>query len=290
MNNEIINNGIPGYTALVIMAVLQILFPAMFFFGIASESPLLVVAAVIGTALVAASWRFCFFTVHPNEAKVLQLFGKYAGTATRPGLRFANPFLTKRAISTRIRNFESGKLKVNEFGGSPIEIACIVVWQVVDTADAAFEVDDFEKFVTIQSEAALRNLATSYPYESDDEGQVALRSSQLQVAEALSKEIQERVEEAGVHIIEARISHLAYAPEIAAAMLRRQQASAIIAARKQIVKGAVDIVQMALEGLQREGVVDLDEERRASMVGNLLVVLCGEQPAQPIVNTGTLYS
>jgi regulator of protease activity HflC (stomatin/prohibitin superfamily) len=292
MQNERINNGFSGYAAFVVMLVLQFAFPITAAVGVVVyESPGVVIPSVLGTILIAVLWRFCFFTVRPNEAKVLQIFGAYAGTAVRPGLRFANPFYTKRAISKRIRNFESGKLKVNESGGSPIEIAAIVVWQVVDTAEAAFEVDDFEAFVTIQSEAALRNLATSYPYETDDDDdRLSLRGDPIRVSEALDREIQERVEKAGVRVLEARISHLAYSPEIAAAMLRRQQASAIIAARKQIVSGAVDIVQMALEGLQREGVVELDEERRASMVGNLLVVLCGEQQAQPIVNTGTLYS
>lgn len=292
MQQERINNGFSGYTAFVVMLVLQIGFPLTAVVGIvAYESAAVAIPAVVGAIIVAALWRFCFFTVHPNQAKVLQLFGSYAGTAVTPGLRFANPFYTKRAISTRIRNFESGKLKVNEAEGSPIEIAAIVVWQVVDTAAAAFEVDDFEVFVTIQSEAAVRSLATTYPYEpADDDERLSLRGGPMQIADALGREIQERVEKAGVRLLEARISHLAYSPEIAAAMLRRQQAAAIIAARRQIVSGAVDIVQMALDGLQREGVVELDEERRASMVGNLLVVLCGEQPAQPIVNTGTLYN
>jgi regulator of protease activity HflC (stomatin/prohibitin superfamily) len=228
--------------------------------------------------------------VNPNEGKVLQIFGKYAGTAREPGLRWANPFYAKKAVSLRIRNFESGKLKVNDSNGSPIEIAAVVVWKVVDTAEAVFEVDDFEEFVTIQSEAALRNLATSYPYEAHDDDQIGLRSDPKQIAGALRQEIQERLDKAGVEVIEARISHLAYAQEIASAMLRRQQASAIIAARTQIVEGAVGMVHMALSELKTQGVVDLDEERKAAMVSNLLVVLCSEENAQPVLNTGSLYS
>lgn len=230
------------------------------------------------------------FMVHPNESKVLQLFGRYVGTAKEPGLRWANPLYSKRAVSQRTRNFESGKLKVNDSSGSPIEIATIVVWRVVDSAEAVFEVDDYEEFVTIQSESALRNLATSYPYEAAVEGEKSLRGDPKNVAEALKFEIQERLQEAGVEVIEARISHLAYAPEIASAMLRRQQATAIIAAREQIVAGAVGMVQMALEQLERDGVVELDEERKAAMVSNLLVVLCADNEAQPVVNAGSLYT
>lgn len=248
-----------------------------------------VVLSIIGI-VIALILLAGFFMVHPNEAKVLQLFGKYVGTARQPGLRWANPFYAKKAVSTRIRNFESGKLKVNDSYGSPIEIAAVVVWKVVDTAEAVFEVDDFSEFVHIQSEAALRNLTTTYPYEPHEDEVVALRSHPVQIAKDLRDEIQARLEKAGVEVIEARISHLAYAQEIANAMLRRQQASAIIAARTQIVKGAVSMVQMALADLKSEGVIDLDEERRANMVSNLLVVLCGEERAQPVVNAGSLYS
>ncbi len=230
------------------------------------------------------------FMVHPNEAKVLQLFGRYVGTAKEPGLRWANPLYSKRAVSLRVRNFESGKLKVNDSSGSPIEIATIVVWRVVDSAEAVFEVDDYEEFVTIQSESALRNLATTYPYEAAVDGEKSLRGDPKNIAEALKDEIQARLQEAGVEVIEARISHLAYAPEIASAMLRRQQASAIIAAREQIVAGAVGMVQMALEHLERDAVVELDEERKAAMVSNLLVVLCADNEAQPVVNAGSLYT
>jgi len=230
------------------------------------------------------------FMVHPNEAKVLQLFGRYVGTAKEPGLRWANPLYAKSAVSLRVRNFESGKLKVNDSAGNPIEIATIVVWRVVDTAEAVFEVDDYEEFVHIQSEAALRNLATSYPYEQAEKGGKSLRGDPINIAEALKKEIQARLQEAGVEVIEARISHLAYAPEIASAMLRRQQASAIIAAREQIVAGAVGMVQLALEQLERDAVVELDEERKAAMVSNLLVVLCADNEATPVVNAGSLYT
>ncbi len=231
-----------------------------------------------------------FFMVHPNEAKVLQLFGKNAGTARESGLRWANPFYAKTKVSTRVRNFESSKLKVNDSHGSPIEIAAVVVWKVFDTAEALFEVDDYEQFVHIQSESALRNLSTTYPYEPHEGENIALRSNPLEIANALCKEIQERLEEAGVSVVEARISHLAYAPEIANAMLRRQQASAVIAARTQIVAGAVGMVRMALEQLRDEQIVNLDEERKAAMVGNLLTVLCSEEVAQPVLNTGSLYT
>jgi len=251
--------------------------------------PPMIALWVIVSVIIAILWGG-FFMVHPNEAKVLQLFGQYVGTARDPGLRWANPFYAKQPVSVRVRNFESGKLKVNDSNGSPIEIAAVVVWKVVDTAEAVFEVDNYEEFVTIQSESALRNLATTYPYEAHEETQVGLRSDPRQIAAALRNEIQERLDKAGVEVIEARISHLAYAPEIANAMLRRQQASAIIAARQQIVAGAVGMVQMALEELKNQHVVDLDDERKAAMVSNLLVVLCGEENAQPVLNTGSLYT
>lgn len=229
------------------------------------------------------------FIVNPNEAKVLQLFGAYAGTVKQAGLRWANPFYTRQSISQRVRNFESAKLKVNDHDGNPIEIAAVVVWKVVDTAEACFEVDDYENFVHVQSEAALRNLATRYPYDAHSDGQLSLRGSTGEIADQLKAEIQNRLTKAGVLVIEARISHLAYAPEIAQAMLRRQQASAVIAARQKIVEGAVGMVEMALNSLSRNNIVELDEERKAAMVSNLLVVLCGETQAQPVVNTGTLH-
>jgi len=229
--------------------------------------------------------------VQPNQGKVLQLFGQYAGTDRHNGLRWANPLYSKKSVSLRVRNFESGRLKVNDANGNPIEIAAVVVWRVVDTAEAVFEVDDYENYVTIQSEAALRNLATTYPYEHDqDDERLSLRSDANTIALKLKSEVQDRLQKAGVEVLEARLSHLAYSPEIAQAMLQRQQASAVLAARKIIVQGAVGMVADALEQLKEQGVVDLDAERKASMVSNLLVVLCGDQQAKPVINTGTIYS
>jgi len=229
------------------------------------------------------------FTVAPNQGLVLQLFGAYRGTAKEEGLRWANPFYTKKRISLRVRNFESSHLKVNDTDGNPIEIAAIVVWRVVDTAEAVFEVDDYEHYVKVQTESALRNLATHYPYDTHEEGRISLRGSTDEVAKRLRSEVQDRLAKAGVEVSEARISHLAYAPEIAAAMLQRQQAGAIIAARQRIVEGAVGMVEMALEMLSRKDIIHLDEERKAAMVSNLLVVLCASHDAQPVVNAGTLY-
>jgi regulator of protease activity HflC (stomatin/prohibitin superfamily) len=247
---------------------------------------------VIGSALTLLLTIFLsagLFVVNPNEGRVLQLFGDYVGTVRIPGLRWANPFFTTKRISLRVRNFESARLKVNDNEGNPIEIAAVVVWQVVDTAEAVFQVDDYNNYVKVQSEAALRNLATSYTYDTHDDSQMSLRSHTAAVADHLKKEIQDRLSRAGVEVIESRISHLAYAQEIAASMLQRQQAGAIIAARQRIVEGAVGMVEMALEMLSRRDIVTLDDERKAAMVSNLLVVLCGERAAQPIVNTGTIY-
>jgi len=234
----------------------------------------------------------CFFgltVVNPNEARVIQLFGRYKGSLKEQGLWWVNPLTSRRKVSLRVRNFESSKLKVNDHDGNPIEIAAVVVWRVVETAEAIFHVDDYEHFVHVQSEAAVRNLATSYPYDAHVDGQMSLRMSAGEIAHKLRDEIQERLAQAGVEVIEARISHLAYAQEIASAMLRRQQASAVIAARQKIVEGAVSMVEMALEQLNARQVVKLDEERKAAMVSNLLVVLCSDRDAQPVVNTGTLY-
>jgi regulator of protease activity HflC (stomatin/prohibitin superfamily) len=230
-----------------------------------------------------------FFVVNPNEGRVLQLFGAYKGTVRTPGLRWASPFFTKKHISLRVRNFESTKLKVNDLDGNPVEIAAVVVWRVVDTAEAVFEVDNYENYVKVQTESAIRNLATRYPYDTHDDEKVSLRGNTAAVAGDLKHEIQDRLAKAGVEVIEARISHLAYAPEIASVMLRRQQAAAIIAARTRIVEGAVGMVDMALERLSKSNLVQLDEERKAAMVSNLLVVLCSDREAQPVVNTGTLY-
>jgi regulator of protease activity HflC (stomatin/prohibitin superfamily) len=219
---------------------------------------------------------------------VLQLFGSYVGTAKRPGLRYANPFYTKKRVSLRVRNFETEKLKVNDAHSNPVEIAAVVVWQVVDSAEALFEVDDYQEYVHVQSESALRGLATNYPYDAHEEGEKALSTHLSEVAGQLQIQIQARMEKAGVKIIEARISHLAYAPEIASAMLQRQQATAIIAARQKIVEGAVSMVEMALDGLAERKVVHLDDERKAAMISNLLVILCGDRTPQPIVNAGSL--
>ncbi len=250
-------------------------------------------AQVIGALICAAVVLFLatgLFTVPPNQGKVMQLFGRYVGTERREGLRWSNPFYSKQAVSLRVRNFESGKLKVNDKDGNPIEIAAVVVWKVVDTAEAVFSVDDYENFVHIQSESAIRQMAQSYAYDSHVDGETSLRSHGDEINNHLRDEIQERLAQAGVDVLETRISHLAYAQEIAQAMLQRQQASAIVAARERIVEGAVSMVGMALEQLRDQGVVEFDEERRAAMVSNLLVVLCGDRNAQPVVNTGTLYN
>ena len=231
-----------------------------------------------------------FFTVNPNEGRVLQFFGSYIGTVRDPGLRWANPLYTKKRVSLRVRNFETSKLKVNDNRGNPIEIAAVVVWKVIDTAEAVFEVDDYINYVHVQSEAAVRNLATNYPYDAFEENEVSLVGHLPEISEHLKKENQDRLTTAGIEIIESRISHLAYAPEIAQAMLRRQQAAAIIAARRKIVEGAVGMVDHALGELSAKGIVELDEERKASMVSNLLVVLCSESETQPVINTGSLYT
>ena len=229
------------------------------------------------------------FVVNPNQARVVLLFGRYKGTVKEQGLHWANPLLTKRKVSLRVRNFETERAKVNDADGNPIEMASVVVWKVVDTAEASFEVDDYVNYVHVQSESALRNLATLYPYDTHNEGTMSLRGNTDEIASQLQTEVQSRLNKAGVEVLEARITHLAYAPEIASAMLQRQQAGAIIAARTQIVEGAVSMVEMALEKLSDQHIVDLDEERKATMVSNLLVVLCGDKPAQPVLNAGSLY-
>jgi regulator of protease activity HflC (stomatin/prohibitin superfamily) len=231
-----------------------------------------------------------FYMVGPNEGRVLQLFGDYVGTDRQLGLRWANPFYSKTRVSLRVRNFESGQLKVNDLVGNPVDIAAVVVWKVVDTAEAVFEVDDYENYVAVQSEAAIRNMATSYAYDDYEGDAITLRGSGNEIADILQKEVQDRLGKAGVEVIEARISHLAYAPEIASAMLQRQQASAIVAARHKIVEGAVGMVEDALNKLSEREIVTLDDERRAAMVSNLLVVLCSDKAAQPVVNSGSLYS
>jgi len=257
--------------------------------GAVKDQALVPVLAWMAVEIIVIVCLFGFFIVNPNEGRVMQLFGDYKGTVKTAGLRWANPFYSKRHISLRVRNFESGHLKVNDSDGNPIEIAAVVVWRVVDTAEAVFEVDNYENYVKVQTEAAVRNLATRYTYDAHEEHQTSLRGSTAAVAKDLQHEIQERLAKAGVQVMEARLSHLAYAPEIAAAMLRRQQAGAIIAARQKIVEGAVGMVDMALARLAESNQVQLDEERKAAMVSNLLVVLCSDRDAQPVVNTGTLY-
>ena len=283
MQDETAASTTSGYPMLVVLPVTVVT-------GIAGAALLSGIAIKILSLLVAILALIClagFYMVAPNEGRVLQLFGQYVGTDRALGLRWANPFYTKQRVSLRIHNFESGQLKVNDSSGNPIEIAAVVVWRVVDTAEAVFEVDDYEDYVAIQSEAAIRNMATSYPYD-DHEGQsITLRGSANEIGDILKDEVQERLGKAGVEVLEARISHLAYAPEIASAMLQRQQASAIVAARSKIVEGAVSMVEAALDQLTEREIIELDPQSRASMVSNLLVILCSDRAAQPVVNSGT---
>jgi regulator of protease activity HflC (stomatin/prohibitin superfamily) len=270
---------LPAFGALLVVGLL---FLAV---AIGTKNGFLVVPAM-AAGVVLFFGLIGLFTVGPNEAKVLQLFGDYRGTVREPGLRWVNPFFSKGSVSLRVRNFESEKLKVNDLAGNPIEIAAVVVWRVVDTAEALFHVDDYNDFVHVQSEAALRNLALNYPYDPHVDGEIALRSHTAEVAEHLKTEIQERLVQAGVLVLEARISHLAYAQEIAHAMLQRQQAGAVIAARTMIVEGAVGMVEMALDRLSHHNIVELDNDKKAAMIGNLLVVLCSDRGTQPTVNAG----
>ncbi len=294
MVRERLRHGVPGIPLLplIFLPLLDFLIAGLGAGASARGDYLLGAVLVITFIAIPVLWLLLlkgFFMVGPNEAKVFQLFGSYVGTAKEPGLRWTNPFFKKTKISLRVRNFESAQLKVNDRDGNPVEIAAVVVWRVVETAEASFEVEDYQNYVKVQSEAALRNAATSYPYDSHEEHVPSLRGSTSAVAEHLKKEVQGRLDKAGVEVLEARFSHMAYAQEIAAAMLQRQQAGAIIAARKLIVEGAVGMVEMALEQLSHKGIVNLDEERKAAMVSNLLVVLCGEKNVQPIVNTGTIH-
>ncbi len=277
-----------GYLMLAILPLAFIGNMLLLIYGAKQDIVVLTVLCVVLIPVIFVMF-FGFFMVNPNEFKVLQLFGTYVGTVTVTGLRWANPFYAKKKVSVKVRNFESGQLKVNDSVGNPIQIATVVVWKVADSAEAIFEVDDYESFVQIQTEAALRNLATAYPYESHKGEKITLRSSSQEIASLLKTEVQNRLEKAGVKVIEARISHLAYAQEIAASMLKRQQAQAIVAARTQIVEGAVSMVEIALSELSKRKIIELDDERKAAMVSNLLVVLCGEENAQPIINSGSLY-
>jgi len=288
MSHEKAVHGLPGWAVLFVL--IAVLFGASY--------------ALVQAAREASSWGIVLWSlvlaldlvclpgltvVNPNEAKVLTLFGVYKGSIKVPGFWWVNPLTSRRRLSLRVRNFESGRLKVNDLDGNPIEIAAVVVWRIVETFEAVFNVDDYEHFVHVQTEAAVRILATTYAYDAHEDGKLSLRSSVVEITERLRHEIQERLATAGIDVIEARISHLAYAPEIAGAMLRRQQASAVIAARQRIVEGAVGMVEMALAELSAKRVVQLDEERKATMVSNLLVVLCSERGVEPVVNTGTLY-
>ena len=273
-----------GFMMIAVLLLAQILTV----FLVVTMPPLIKLLALLAAIACFICW-FGFYMVQPNQSAVLQLFGRYVGTDFVNGLRWANPFYSKQKVSLRVRNFESSKLKVNDHAGNPVDIAAVVVWKVVDSAEAVFEVEDYENFVSIQSEAAIRYLASSYPYEAVNEGDISLRSSGSEITDLLRSEIQNRLHKAGVEVIEARISHLAYAPEIASAMLQRQQARAVVMARQQIVEGAVGMVETALQRLSEKDVVTLDEERKAAMVSNLLVVLCGDHQVQPVINAGTLY-
>lgn len=280
---------LPGWPMVaLLLLIVPILTVLAFIWSVNAESGYGIGAAIVVFIIDVVCFGG-FAVINPNEAKVVQLFGVYKGTIKLPGFWWVNPFTRRRRVSLRVRNFESSKLKVNDQDGNPIEIASVIVWRVIETAEAIFHVDDYEHYVHVQSESAVRTLATSYPYDAHLEGQMSLRMSVNEIAHKLRDEIQERVTTAGVEVIEARITHLSYAPEIASVMLRRQQAQAIIAARQKIVEGAVGMVEMALEMLSAKHVVELDEERKATMVSNLLVVLCSDRDAQPIVNAGTLY-
>ncbi len=288
MIRETAANARPGMLMLVLLPLSLILNVAWLVNSVHHDQALFAIAAGLGIAVLSIMLGG-FFVVEPNQSVVLMLFGNYKGSERRPGLWWANPFMTKKRVTLRVRNFECNKLKVNDHDGNPIEIGAVVVWRVVDSAEAIFQVDNYDNFLHVQSEAALRNLAVSHPYDAHNDGQMSLRGNILEVADQLKAEIQARLEKAGIEILESRISHLAYAPEIANAMLRRQQASAVIAARSKIVEGAVSMVEMALAELSKRSIVQLDEERKAAMVSNLLVVLCSEHETQPIINTGSLY-
>ena len=283
MQDETVATTTSGYPMLAVLPITIVM-------GIAGAILLSGVAVKILAMVITVMACVClagFYMVAPNEGRVLQLFGQYVGTDRALRLRWAHPFYSKQRVSLRIRNFESGQLKVNDSAANPIEIAAVVVWRVVDTAEAVFEVDDYEDYVAIQSEAAIRNMATSYPYDDHEGESITLRGSANEIGDILKTEVQERLGKAGVEVLEARISHLAYAPEIASAMLQRQQASAIVAARSKIVEGAVSMVEAALDQLTQRQIIELDAQSKASMVSNLLVILCSDRAAQPVVNSGS---
>lgn len=287
--HEILFHAFSGWWMLIFYLILLAGTTACFLLGVPDEKLPLIIGGVL-LSLLDCVWPAGFFIVNPNISRALVLFGRYRGTVTQNGFYWTNPFTVKKHVSLRIRNLNTDTLKVNDLGGSPIEIAAIVVWQVKDTAHALFDVDSYEAYVSLQCESAVRQLASKYPYDAGDKGVTSLRGSRDEIAEELRAELSERLDRAGVVVLEARLSHLAYAPEIAGAMLRRQQADAVIAARQKIVEGAVGMVEMALEKLKDRSVIELDEERQAAMVSNLMVVLCSEQGTQPVVNTGTLYT
>jgi regulator of protease activity HflC (stomatin/prohibitin superfamily) len=280
-------SGAIGLTIALLLAGLAVY---LFVAGVQSGRPIVLATGVLPVAALTALCAAGLFTVQPNQAVVLILFGSYVGTVRDSGWWWTNPFNTRKRLSLRVRSLNGHMIKVNDHAGNPVEIAAVVVWKVLDSAQAVFDVENFEDFVTVQSETAVRHLASIYPYDEYDSDAISLRGSTDKVSEALRAELQERLRPAGVEIIEARLSHLAYAPEIAGAMLQRQQAAAIIAARQRIVDGAVGMVEMALARLSANNVVELDEERKAAMVSNLLVVLCGERAATPVLNTGTLHT
>ena len=288
MFREIESKALNGLLMLAVLIVAALGSIAGLILAGTAAAPGAVVASLLGLT-VSSIGLAGLFVNNPGDARVLILFGTYKGTVKLAGFWWANPFMTKQKLSLRVRNFETQKLKVNDAHSNPIEIAAVVVWKVVETAEALFEVDDYIKYVNVQSESALRALASSYPYDAHESGQEALSTHTNEVSVSLRTAIQDRLTKAGVEVVEARISHLAYAPEIAQAMLQRQQASAIIAARRKIVEGAVGMVENALELLSAKGIVTLDEERKAAMVSNLLVVLCSERATQPIVNAGSIY-
>jgi regulator of protease activity HflC (stomatin/prohibitin superfamily) len=290
MIQEIPRQPINGIPLLILLPLAIILTAVLFVFLLFINGMIFAGIAAILLLLAELVMLFGFFMVAPNEGVVLQLFGAYRGTARDPGLRWANPFYAKHKVSLRVRNFETGKLKVNDIRGNPIEIGAIVVWRVIDTAEAVFRVDQYEQFVHVQSEAAVRSLATGYAYDSYTDDEKGLVGHTAEVSEKLKAEIQDRLDKAGIEVMEGRISHLAYSPEIAAAMLQRQQAGAVVAARQRIVEGAVGMVETALAMLAEKHILNLDEERRASMVSNLLVVLCSDRHTQPVVNTGSIYN
>lgn len=289
MIREIERKAVPGALALLLLVALSVLPVLIFIGGIREDRPGQVVAGLILGVVVFLLWAG-LMAVQPNQARVLTLFGKYRGSVKTDGLWWVNPLMVKKAVSLRVRNFETAKLKVNDLDSNPVEIGAVVVWQVVDSAEALFEVDNYEDYVRVQSESAVRSLATQYPYDAHTPEIVSLSHNAADIANQLAVEVQDRLQKAGIKVLEARITHLAYAPEIASAMLRRQQASAIIAAREKIVEGAVGMVNMALTMIERDGIVTLDNERKAAMVSNLLVTLCADQPTHPVINTGSLYT